>query len=208
MVVRVPLVPVVQTMSTVSVIIVSAAVTIVKVCFPLVRGATWPIEQSTSVVVRGRPVTGSRTGWPVSGSMTTIVTVPHRFCWERPLGKPGGRSQQNLCGTVTIVVIYPLTGQPVLDPVTGLPLTTTEVLCSIGHVATRTKGKQTFTNVTAALTMITLTVDIVCTTGTSGTLTTIPAGTQVSLFDPCVQDFFWNYDNYQLKLLQVRFYPT
>jgi hypothetical protein len=128
--------------------------------------------------------------------------------YVRPLGKPGGRSQQKLCGTVTIVVIDPVTGLPVIDPVTGLPLTTTEVLCSVGHSATRTKGKQTFKDVTAALTTITLTVDIVCTTGTSGTLTTIPAGTNVGLFDPCVQDFFWNYDNYKLKLLQVRFYPT
>jgi len=113
--------------------------------------------------------------------------------WVRPLGKPGGSSKMALCGTVTITVI---------DPVTGLPTTITEVLCSLGHVATRTKGKQTFTNVTTQLTTITLTVDITCGT------TIIPAGTSVSLFDPCVQDFFWNYDNNGLKLLQVRFYPT
>ena len=113
--------------------------------------------------------------------------------WVRPLGKPGGSSKTALCGTVTITTI---------DPTTGLPVTTTDVLCSLGHVATRTKGKQSFTNVTSELTTITLTVDITCGT------TVIPAGTSVSLFDPCVQDFFWQYDNYGLKLLQVRFYPS
>jgi len=81
-------------------------------------------------------------------------------------------------------------------------VTTTDVLCSLGYVATRTKGKQSFTNVTPELTTITLTVAITCGT------TVIPAGTTVSLFDPCVQDFFWQYDNYGLKLLQVRFYPS
>ncbi len=113
--------------------------------------------------------------------------------WVRPLGKPGGSSKTALCGTVTITTI---------DPVTGLPVTTTDVLCSLGHVATRTKGKQSFTNVTSELTTITLTADITCGTNV------IPAGVTLSLFDPCVQDFFWQYDNNGLKLLQVRFYPS
>jgi hypothetical protein len=30
----------------------------------------------------------------------------------------------------------------------------------------------------------------------------------VSLFDPCLQDFLWQYDNNGLKLLQIRFYPN
>ena len=30
----------------------------------------------------------------------------------------------------------------------------------------------------------------------------------VSLFDPCLEGFFWQYDNTGLKLLQVRFYPN
>jgi hypothetical protein len=31
--------------------------------------------------------------------------------------------------------------------------------------------------------------------------------TTVSLFDACLQGYFWQYDNNGLKLLQVRFYP-
>jgi len=30
----------------------------------------------------------------------------------------------------------------------------------------------------------------------------------VSLFDPCFENFLWQYDNNGLKLLQLRFYPT
>jgi len=29
----------------------------------------------------------------------------------------------------------------------------------------------------------------------------------VSLFDPALQDYFWNYDNNGLRLAQLRFYP-
>jgi len=29
----------------------------------------------------------------------------------------------------------------------------------------------------------------------------------VSLFDPVLQDFFWQYSNNGLRLLQLRFYP-
>ena len=33
-------------------------------------------------------------------------------------------------------------------------------------------------------------------------------GTTVWLFDPCLQGYFWQYDNNGLKLLQVRFYQN
>ena len=33
-------------------------------------------------------------------------------------------------------------------------------------------------------------------------------GTTVGLFDPCLQGYFWQYDNNGLKLLQVRFYQN
>src|SRR5207249_4416857 len=72
-----------QVMSTVRVIVVSSAVTFVKLCFPFVRVATWPSEHSTSVVVTGRPV---------AGSMVVIVTVPHRAVLELPNGLPSGRA--------------------------------------------------------------------------------------------------------------------
>jgi hypothetical protein len=33
-------------------------------------------------------------------------------------------------------------------------------------------------------------------------------GAIVSLFDPCLEGYFWQYDNTGLKLLQVRFYAV
>jgi len=74
--------------------------------------------------------------------------------------------------------------------------TTSEVVCSTANVLlTRNKGKSTFSNVTSQLTTLTY---INATTGQPVT---------VSLFDPSLQDFFWNYQNNGLRLAQLRFYP-
>jgi hypothetical protein len=76
------------------------------------------------------------------------------------------------------------------DPTTG------EIVCSTLNVLlTRTKGKQTFTPVTTQLTTITF---IDPTTGNPVT---------VSIFDPALIDYFWNYQNNGLRLAQLRFYP-
>jgi hypothetical protein len=76
------------------------------------------------------------------------------------------------------------------DPTTG------EVVCSTLNVLlVRTKGKQQFANVTPQLTTITF-VD-------PSTLQTVT----VSLFDPALQGYFWNYQNNGLRLAQLRFYP-
>ena len=76
------------------------------------------------------------------------------------------------------------------DPTTG------DIVCSTANVLLmRTKGKSTFANVTTQLTTITF---INPATGQPVT---------VSLFDPALQDYFWNYDNNGLRLAQLRFYP-
>ncbi len=65
------------------------------------------------------------------------------------------------------------------------------IVCSSGNVIlTRDKGQAKFTNVTDELTTVVL-----------------ADGTEVSLFDPALQDYFWNYDNNGLRLAQLRFYP-
>jgi hypothetical protein len=116
--------------------------------------------------------------------------------WARALGKPGGSSKTTTCATVTVT-----------DPVTLV--TTQEVMCSMGTLTmTRTKGKQSFTNVSADLLFITITVDpttnLALATCLGVTTTTQVA---VALFNGCLQDYFWNYQNDGLKLLQLRFYP-
>ncbi len=75
------------------------------------------------------------------------------------------------------------------DPTTG------EVVCSSENVMlVRGKGKQTFTNVTNELTSIYASFD--------GGLTY----QRVALFSGGFYDFFWQYANSGLRLLQLRFY--
>jgi hypothetical protein len=75
------------------------------------------------------------------------------------------------------------------DPTTG------EVVCSTDNVMlVRGKGKQTFTNVTNQLTSLYASFD-----GGS-------TYTRVALFSGGLQDFFWQYANKGLRLLQLRFY--
>jgi hypothetical protein len=97
--------------------------------------------------------------------------------WGRALGKPGGSTTVTTCATI--------------DPTTG------EVVCSTENtldVFTRKSGKQTFTNVTSELTSAIVSLD--------GGLTY----QRVALFSGGLQDFYWQYANKGLRLLQLRFY--
>lgn len=79
------------------------------------------------------------------------------------------------------------------DPITN------EVYCSLSQsVQTRTKGKSTFTNVSKELLYIYQDID------GDGRIDRVP------LFDSRLQDYYWQYDNNKLKVLQLRFYyvPT
>ncbi len=71
------------------------------------------------------------------------------------------------------------------------------------------KGKSSFRNVTTALTTITFALDITLFPTLATCLGVSTSGTvRVNLFNPCLQNFLWQYDNNGLKLLQLRFYPT
>jgi len=108
--------------------------------------------------------------------------------WARALGKPGGSSKITTCATNIAL--------------TGIDAGVT--ICSTLHeVFVRGTGKSSFRNVTSALTTITL--DPVA---DAAAVAACGGSTVVSLFDPCLQGFFWQYDNNGLKLLQVRFYPN
>ena len=79
------------------------------------------------------------------------------------------------------------------DPVTE------EEFCSIySTVLVRNKGRSTFENVSRELLYVFVDLD------DDGTVERIP------LFDDRLQDYFWQYDNNGLKLVQLRFYeiPT
>jgi hypothetical protein len=76
------------------------------------------------------------------------------------------------------------------DPSTG------EVWCSVySMVAVRNKGQSSFTDVSRQLLYIYADIN------QDGTLE------RYNLFNDALQDYYWNYDNNGLKLLQLRFYP-
>src|SRR3989441_8598484 len=103
--------------------------------------------------------------------------------WARALGTPGGKAKITTCAT-------------------DISLSDAGVVCSTQHeVFVRGTGKSSFRNVTTALTTITL--DPVA----DAAAVTACGGTTLSLFDTCLQGFFWQYDHNGLRLLQVRFYP-
>src|SRR5712664_1684575 len=118
------------------------------------------------------------------GEASFALPVPGTYTvWARALGTPGGQAKIATCATF-------------VDPTTG----EATILCSTAsEVFVRGTGKSSFHNVTSALTTISLVI---------GSPAQLACGTPtVSLFDACLQDFLWQYDNNGLKLLQVRFYP-
>jgi hypothetical protein len=105
--------------------------------------------------------------------------------WARALGTSGGQAKITTCATD--VTAAPAAG---------------DICSTLNEVFVRGTGKSSFRNVTTALTTIQLNAVL------DAAAVTACGGVTVSLFDPCLQGYFWQYDNNGLKLLQVRFYPT
>jgi hypothetical protein len=105
--------------------------------------------------------------------------------WARALGKPYGEGTLTTCAT----------------DVTGAPADG-DICSALSEVFVRGTGKSSFRNVTSNLTTISL--DPVL----DAAAVDACGGTTVSLFDACLEGYFWQYDNNGLKLLQLRFYPA
>jgi hypothetical protein len=105
--------------------------------------------------------------------------------------------------TTSVTTIYSVWVRALAKP-GGSSTTTTcaydltgTLVCSAGQyvlVETRKNGQSVFTNATSDLLFISQCVN--------GTLTRTP------LFDSTLQNYFWEYDNNGLKLLQLRFYQV
>lgn len=114
-----------------------------------------------------------------TNSGTTTYSI-----YARALGKPNGSARLTTCATAAG-----------LDGVYGTA--DDEQICSLGSVTvTRKGGKPTFTNVSKDLLYIYADIN-----GDGVT-------ERVNLFNEALQDYFWQYDNAGLKLLQLRFYPV
>ncbi len=95
--------------------------------------------------------------------------------YARALGKPGGKSFLVTCGTDS----------------QGVNFCSTDTAFFV-----RSKGKQTFTNVSKELLYIYADIN------GDGIIDRVP------LFDSSLVNYFWQYDNTGLKLLQLRFYDV
>ena len=108
------------------------------------------------------------------------------------------------CPTGTFSADYAVWGRALGKPggIVNLQTCATDdtgaLICSTNNVLlTRAKGKSAFYDVTPSLTTVNACFDV------SGVVTC----ETVSLFDPVLQDYFWQYANKGLRLLQLRFYP-
>jgi len=124
--------------------------------------------------------------------------------YARALGTPGGSAALTLCANET---------EDTTDE-------TTETWCSINQaVMTRTTGRPRAEDVTDILFTLTILVDVddvkdvaltACLAEGSliDILDTELQVADVPIFHACFEDYFWNYDNNGLKLLQLRFYEV
>lgn len=126
--------------------------------------------------------TDGRAEFQLPGAVSTTYEV-----YARKGGTPGGDAFFELCAT-----------EPGEDGVFG---TSDDVeICGGNEIEIRRKK---FTDVSA--TLLWLSADVTADTpladclGESGNV-------EIALFDPCLQDYLWDYTNNGLKLLQLRFY--
>jgi hypothetical protein len=142
-------------------------------------------------------------------TMPDDVNMAYRV-YARALGKPGGKAAMTLCGNET---------QETWDEEDG----ELETWCSINQaILERTNGKPKAEDVTDALFTMTILFDLadaeelvgkdenlaICLADT-GLLDMESDALQVldvPVFHSCFEDYFWNFDNNGLKLLELRFY--
>ncbi len=144
---------------------------------------------------------------PNPGFDETNLTTEYAV-YARPLGKPGGSASLVTCAEDPNIVDDPTTEENEAE------------VCATGDyvkVFERKNGRSSFEEVSKQLLTLGLIVSSVdnpdlfeCLTGVDPTTLDQEQieTTQVGLFDACLQNYFWSYDNNGLKLLQLRFYPV
>jgi hypothetical protein len=122
----------------------------------------------------------------LDGTARFNIAPGHYNVYARALGKPGGTVHMQANGTFD-------------DAVNG------ETLIMLGYVdIARSTGKTQNLNINSLFY-----VDVtICTASLDGVCTEMTTYTDTWVFDiPELLEYYWDYDNNGLKLLQVRFYP-
>jgi hypothetical protein len=143
----------------------------------------------------------------VGQDMGDVDTMSDYSVFVRPLGKPGGWSEITTCADLadsTFAGLLPGKLVSVLNK-----LDSDGGYASVEQVGQditlREKGKSKFTNVTAELLTIVFKVEVdLDGDGVADEIVYV----RVPIFDNIIENEYWAYDNNNLKLLQVRFYPV
>lgn len=147
---------------------------------------TFQVLDANGTDTTSSPSCTSQPGYDTCGGALFELPAPGNYSiWERALGQPNNSATLTTCA-------YDYT------------TTTPTLVCSTQqNLVTRFKGKSTFENVTSDLTQITIDPALATSLGLSCNFVT---KTTINIFDPCLQNYFWNYDNNGLKHLQLRVY--
>lgn len=175
------------------------------------NGAPSGPHYNLNIIGKGDKTCGTNTGGgnrifvPLSGS-SKIMLSQGSFDVLDYCGLDGSASFQlpnpdpTNSGTTTYSVYARALGKPKGSSTTttcATDPTTSETYCSVySYVATRNTGKSTFTNVSKELLYVY--VDL----NADGALERYP------LFSEALKDYYWQYDNNGLKVLQLRFYEV
>jgi len=132
---------------------------------------------------------------PCADADPTTACTPGYKIYARAHGKPGGNATITTCADET-----------------GLGFDgTDDIWCGSNGINMVAKGGQKATEITDNLLRLTITVDETTDPGLAACLGDNQVGAEVEtvyLFDNCLENYFWNYDNNGLKLLEVRFYSA
>lgn len=124
---------------------------------------------------------------PTNGDNTQAYAI-----YARAVGTPGGQATITTCAE---------------GYVDGTSVQIADEVCSTESKVFTHDGRPKFENVTQQLTTIVIDATLepaaylACTGNTTG------ADYRVSLFNNCLYNYFWKYDNEGLRILQIRFYP-
>jgi hypothetical protein len=148
---------------------------------------------------------GGRIFVPLSGSCKIMLSegsfdVLDANCTDGTSGFQLPNPDPTNSGTTTYSVFARALGKPggsSTQTTCATDVATGDVYCSIySSVQTRSTGKSSFTNVSREL------LYVYADLNGDGTVERYP------LFDSALQDYYWQYDNNGLKVLQLRFYEN
>lgn len=158
---------------------------------PYVTELPFGFDTETDYSVYARPL-----GKPMTGAEITLMAELSDYGWEI-LDKHGERIWSNIIDNFDLISLT--WGEFIPNPVTF----------------ERTKGKQTFQNVTAELLSVVYEIIVTYDTGLEDDPNTVEDESvaevvlhvRIPIFNEMLEGEYWKYDNNGLKLLQIRFYP-